>query len=339
MWVAHPVGMGVLLGTLAAFTLFPLYRRLHNRWGRPTLAALVCVGWALLGFASVLALFSYVLIGRGIGLAGKLAATLQPGGTARLFLEQINNRLPYLGLHSNTLGEHVSNIAARLSAPLAQAASLVAGTTLSSVLGLFFVLITTFFVLKNWSSITLRAEIMLPLKPRDTRALLEEFRRLGRTVLLGTVVTGMAQGLLAGLGYYLTRIPEAAFFGALTAASSLVPGVGTLHVWLPLGVYLVATGHVTLGIIELVYGVLIVTVFTDYVLRPRLVGGHGEIPSLLTFVAVFGGIERFGLIGMILGPVIMGLAVALLRIYEKEATLRRADDLSQKERPTKRASD
>ena len=63
---------------------------------------------------------------------------------------------------------------------------------------------------------------------------------------------------------------------------------------------------------------------SDYVIRPRLVGGGGEMPTLLTFVALFGGVEAFGIIGLILGPVLMALALAVLRIYERESVHRRA---------------
>ena len=169
---------------------------------------------------------------------------------------------------------------------------------------------------------------MLPLRPRDTRALFDEFRRVGRTVLLGTVMTGLAQGLLSTIGYWITRVPDAPFFGALTTVASLLPGVGTLLVWVPVGLYLILTGHVGLGIAELTYGAAVVVGLSDYIIRPRLVGSHSEAPALLTFVALFGGLEVFGLIGLILGPVIMSLAVALLRIYEREATIRRTAEVS-----------
>ncbi len=68
--------------------------------------------------------------------------------------------------------------------------------------------------------------------------------------------------------------------------------------------------------------------FSDYVPRPRLVGGDGNVPALLTFIALFGALEVFGLIGLILGPVLMTLALAVLRIYEREETLRRESEVA-----------
>lgn len=328
LWIAHPVGIGVLLGTLTAFTLLPLYVWLRIRWQRPALAALSCVLLTTLGAGVAFTGFVYLLLGRGIVLVGNLVRILQPDGALRVFFESQNARLPQLGVHPGTIAERVGNAAAAISSWLASLASTVAGTMGTGVLQIFFLIVTMYFVLQNWSSLIIRAEIMLPLEPRDTRGLFEEFRRVGRSVLLGTVLTGMAQGVLAGIGFFLSGVPEAAFFGALTAVASLMPGAGTLLVWLPVGVYLLATGHVAMGLAELAYGALVVVGFSDYILRPRLVGGNGDVPALLTFIALFGALEIFGLIGLLLGPVLMTLALAVLRIYEREATLRQADEVA-----------
>lgn len=328
LWITHPVGIGVLLGTLTAFTMLPLYAWLRTRWVRPALAALACVLLTTLGAGVAFAGFVYLLIGRGIVLIGHLVASLQPGGSLRVFFESQNALLPRLGVHPGTIAERVGGAAAGISSRLASLASAVAGTMGSGVLQIFFLIVTMYFVLQHWSSLIQRAAVMLPLQPRDTRALFEEFRRVGRSVLLGTVLTGMAQGVLAGIGFFLTKLPEPAFFGALTAVASLMPGAGTLLVLIPAGIYLLITGHVGLGLVQLLYGALVVVGFSDYILRPRLVGGHGNVPALLTFIALFGALEVFGLIGLILGPVLMTLALAVLGIYEREATLRRADEVA-----------
>jgi predicted PurR-regulated permease PerM len=164
---------------------------------------------------------------------------------------------------------------------------------------------------------------MVPLRPRYTRELLVEFQRVGRSTLLGTVLTGLAQGVLAAIGYMITGVPEAAFFGAATAVASLLPGVGTLLVWVPAGVFLFLTGHPAMGVLELCWGSIAVVGASDYVIRPRLVGGHGTMPSLLTFVALFGGVEVFGLSGLIIGPLIVSLSYAVLKIFAQDAEARR----------------
>ena len=87
--------------------------------------------------------------------------------------------------------------------------------------------------------------------------------------------------------------------------------------------YLFATGHVARAVVELAWGGLVVVRFSDYVIRPRLVGDEA-MPAALTFIALFGGLEVMGLPGLVVGPVVMGLAVAVLRLYAHEARSRRA---------------
>jgi predicted PurR-regulated permease PerM len=94
--------------------------------------------------------------------------------------------------------------------------------------------------------------------------------------------------------------------------------VGTLLVWVPVGVGLITAGHPVSGIFELLWGGLVVVGLSDYVIRPALVGGHGHVPTLLTFISLFGGVEVFGLLGLIVGPVIASVALALLRTYDRE---------------------
>jgi predicted PurR-regulated permease PerM len=113
-------------------------------------------------------------------------------------------------------------------------------------------------------------------------------------------------------------LPEPAFLGAATALASLLPAVGTMLVWVPAGLFLILTGHVGRGVIELVYGGLIVVGVSDYILRPMLVGSSTKMPALFMLVSLFGGIEIFGLVGLILGPVLMSLALAILRLYAQE---------------------
>jgi predicted PurR-regulated permease PerM len=316
-WIAKPVSVGLLLGTLMAFTLQPVYERLIVRTRRPKLTATGCVVVAGLSIAGMFAGIAYLLVSRGVALAQALLVSLGPEGPARAMVERFALRLPQQ-VRSEDVITRLRDAAAGLATRAASIAAVLANAVAGGLLTIFFMIMTTSFILRHWSLITSRAEDMLPLARRHTHALFEEFRRVGRTTLLGTVVTGVSQGVLAAIGYRIFGIPEAAFFGALTAVASLLPAVGTMLVWVPAGVFLLGTGHLVSGVLELIYGGVVVVGFSDYVLRPRLVGRHGEMPALLTFVSLFGGVEVFGLIGLILGPLLMSISVALLRIYAME---------------------
>jgi predicted PurR-regulated permease PerM len=323
-WIAKPVAIGILLGALTAFALQPLYDRLRSHTRRSALAALGCVLVSALGFGATLGLLAYVLVTRGVVVASALITSLEPGGAGRKLLQGLAVKVAPLHLEPEKLAAKLGDAATEVAARAAAIAAAVASATVSALLVLFFLMMTVFFTLERWHLLARQAENMLPLRPRYTRDLLAEFRSVGRTVLLGTVATGLAQGALAAIGYWFTSVPEPAFFGAATALASLIPAVGTLLVWVPTGIFLIATGHVGMGVLLLVWGSLVVVGASDYLIRPMLVGGHNRMPALLTFAALFGGVEAFGLIGLILGPLVMALSLSVLRMFADDAVKLRA---------------
>ena len=324
VWIIQPVGIGILLGTLIAFTMQPFYERLVERHGRHGLIALGCVMASSIALLATFGGLTSLFISRGSAMVQILITSLGPDGALRAGGLRLASRLGPLHFKADEITAKLHDAAADLASRAAEIAAKVATTAFDILLMLFFAMMTLAFILRSWKAITIRAEEMLPIRPRYTRAILDEFQRVGRTTLLGTVVTGLAQGAFAAIGYWITGVPEPAFFGAATAVLSLVPGVGTLIVWVPAGIFLLATGHLGMGVLELVWGSLVVVGASDYVIRPRLVGGHGTMPPLFTFAALFGGVEVFGLPGLILGPLIMSVSFAILRIFAQDAEERRA---------------
>ncbi|MDP9037327.1 MAG: AI-2E family transporter [Myxococcota bacterium] len=322
--LAMPVGIGLFLGALLGFTLEPFYARLRNKRIKAGPAALLCALGATLIVSSIVLGLSTLIVTRGIALLASLREQLAPGGGLRAIAEASTARLAGMHLNVADVSQRLENEAVSLGSSAAGIAAQVAGLTFGGLLMLFFMTLMAYFVLHYWSDLVGRAERMLPFERRHTHALLEQFRTVGREVLLGTVVTGLAQGVFAAVGYWMTGVSEPAFFGALTAVASLIPGVGTLLVWVPVGLVRIAMGHPGAGLIELIYSAATVGIVCDYLLRPRLVGREKNVPSVLTFIALFGGVEVFGVIGLILGPVLVALSFAILKTYEREATAPRA---------------
>ena len=152
----------------------------------------------------------------------------------------------------------------------------------------------------------------------QTKQLVGHFRVLGREIVLGTVIVGLIQGVLAGAAYFVLHVPQPAFFGAMTAVASVLPAIGTTLVWAPIGVYLITTGHVGAGVADLVWGAFIVVTFADGILRPKLVGERSKMGLLPSLIGLFGGVELFGFIGLLLGPTLVGMSLAILRLYAQE---------------------
>src|SRR5689334_8227127 len=156
-----------------------------------------------------------------------------------------------------------------------------------------------------------------PLRKAQTRDLIEEFRRVSVATLVGTVASAVFQGVAAGIGYAISGVPHAVFFGLITAVASFVPVVGTLVVWVPACGLLAATGH-TLAAILLAVWCLVVVVGAEHVAKPLLLHGQAEMHTGLVFLGLLGGIEMFGLIGVLAGPLVIAFFLAMAKMAQRE---------------------
>jgi predicted PurR-regulated permease PerM len=319
-WLVSPIWVGIALGTTMAFTVQPSYRRLSRRLDdrRHVAAALLTL---LAGIFCLVGggLALYVVSAEIFDIAGVLQRRLQHGSLDELFGHSAVGVLDQLHVDRGGLLGHIRDgvSAAENRATNSVGAILQAGTDAS--FGLVIALLTMYYVLLEWPTIALRLERTLPLDPRHTRALMLEFRDVGRTALIGTLATAIVQGALAWIGFSLSGVPEPLTWAFVTALASFVPLIGTSVVWGPMAIYLVSRGEVAQACLELAWGVFIVMMLADYVIRPRIVGSGGHGHPLLMLLSLLGGIEVFGLAGLIVGPIVMALFLAVLRIYERES--------------------
>jgi predicted PurR-regulated permease PerM len=132
-----------------------------------------------------------------------------------------------------------------------------------------------------------------------------------RAVVFGIVLTALAQGMLAGLGYWVAGIAAPVLWGVMTALVSLIPFVGPV-VWIGLSLGLLAQGDTEAALGLFLWGALVVS-WVDNLIRPLVISGSTRIPFLLVFLGVLGGLNAFGLIGLFLGPVLLAVSVAIWR--------------------------
>ena len=317
-WLASSVGMGILFGALFAITFQPWYERLRARLS-PALAATTTVGASTAAVALTLGAFVWILVRDGVVVAGELVEWLGPGGSARKIFVAVGRLTSKVGLTADDLEVHVRAFAKDSARTFASAIEGLASATASIVLVMFFQVLTMYFVLRRSDDIVAWVKKVTPLRADYTIKLLDELRRVGRSTLVGNAVSAFLQGALAAIGYWIFGLPHPLFLGVLSAIASLVPGLGTLLVWVPAGIALMLLGRVGSGVGLLVYGVIVITSIPTYVVLPRIVGQGGNMPALFMFVALFGGVGTLGLKGLVIGPVLTALAFATIRLYADEA--------------------
>jgi predicted PurR-regulated permease PerM len=335
-WIASPLWVGIALGTMMAFTAQPIYRKISSRIHSRAGSAALITGVTGLASASALVTTIYVITNELFDVAASFQSKIQRGSLAELIGERNARLLEHLGFRRTELMEKIKHELGVAVEYATRAVGVILETTTGATLGLIIALMTMYYVLLEWAHIAVRLERLLPLDPRHTRALILEFRDVGRSSFVGTIATALVQGLLAGTGFAIVGVPNAITFAMLTALASFVPLVGTTMVWGPVAIYLAATDHVLAAVFVLIWGVIVVMALADYVIRPRLVGSKGGGHPLLMLIALLGGIEVFGLAGLFVGPIVMSLFLATLRIYEREIEIEAAQAPPP---PRRRASD
>jgi predicted PurR-regulated permease PerM len=319
----QPLVWAVLIGSLLA----PLNQRLSARLGnRPQLAASL----SLLG---VLLLFLLPLTGLAGAVAAQAAQLLQGldeqgvqlGSTIDLrSIPMLERPLHWI---EATVGIPLAQVQAWFvagSKRLLQAVASSGGAVMLGALGTVFsfvlMLFVLFFVLRDGPALAHRTMRLLPIEERLRSRLWRHLIDVTRAVFMGIGLTAIVQGALLGAGFFFAGVPSWLVFGVLAMLFALVPFVGTAILWIPAAIWLAARGHPGAALFIAGWGILVVG-SVDNFLRPFLISGRVEVPTLAVFIGVMGGLAAFGFIGLFLGPIVLGLLVALFRFATEDLGL------------------
>ena len=184
----------------------------------------------------------------------------------------------------------------------------VAGTLVQFGLMLFLL----YYFLRDGRAMLAHVIRLIPMEAKRREQMIRDLIAVLRAVVYGTAMTAALEGILIGIAWAIIELPSPVVFGALTALAAFVPAVGMAIVVTPAILYLAAVGRWGAAIFFLVWS-LLVSLSENFV-RPLLTSRHGEISPLAVFVGAIGGVATFGLIGLVLGPVLLNLIVALIRL-------------------------
>lgn len=306
-----------------AFLLDPLNRRLRRRFGGQSVAAGVLTILAPIIILLPLSALSIDFFAQISALLQKLqqsAAALDIKSLSDLqqfpWIARIN---VWLELHSGISAEQIQSwLVSGTRGVLRRAASAGGGFflgALGSLLGFAIMLFLLFFFLRDGDAMLARARRLIPLDEVRKERLFRQLSGVTRAIVVGTSVTAVLEGVLIGIGFTIASLPSPVVFGVLAALLSMLPVGGAAFVWGPAVIWLFIDGRWGFGIFMLAWGLLISGL--DNVLRPMLISGRARISALAVFIGVLGGISAFGTIGLIAGPVVLSLALALVEFAEE----------------------
>lgn len=177
----------------------------------------------------------------------------------------------------------------------------------------YLTLVATF--LPNFTNFTKFVRILSPLPNELDDLYLKRVKAMTVSMVLGTFIVALVQGLASSVFFYIAGVSYIAFWSLLVIFFSIIP-VGSGIITFPIGIFLIATGNVPAGVFLIVTNILIVNNIDNY-LRPQLVSKDAQLPAVLVLLGVLGGIQAFGFLGVVYGPVIMIMFITSLEIYLK----------------------
>ncbi len=326
--VLQPFIVPVAWAGIIAYATWPLYRRLRASMRRyPTLAALLMT--LMLTAALVLpALWLASLLRTELGTAISTVTGAIRAGT--LALPDFIRNLPWAGDALQRLLEQLTgdpeNFGTQMNTwvrqGLDQAVALI-GDVGRNAAKLGFALITVFFFYRDGDKVLRQVQkVLRRFLGERVDGYLVAVGSMTKAVVWGLVATALAQGVVAGLGYWWAGVAAPILLSAVTALIAMIP-FGTPFAWGSIGIWLLISGDTVGGIGLLLWGALVVS-WVDNLVRPLVISNATRIPFVLVMFGVLGGLAAFGLVGLFLGPVVLAVLMAVWREWMEESELLRA---------------
>ena len=310
--------MPIFMAGIFAAILRPAHRWLTGKIGdRENLASILVIAGIVLLVLIPLSILIGVVVAQAISVSQSVTPWVQSfihePTAITAYMEKLpyyKQILPYRALIIEKAGLVVGNLSTFLINSLSEVTMQTVNAVFSSVIMLYVM----FYFLTMGEVLLMKILYFLPLHDRDERRLLKRFTSVTKATLKGTLIIGALQGGICGVAFALAGIQGPVFWGTVMAVLSIIPAFGTAIVWVPALIILALKGELLgVGILAVLCGAVAGNL--DNVLRPRLVGKDTEMHDLFVLFGTLGGISLFGILGIIIGPIVAALFITIWEIY------------------------
>ncbi|MGQ0761066.1 MAG: AI-2E family transporter [Acidobacteriota bacterium] len=315
----------LLWAGVLVIVFYPVHQRLTKRLGRPGLSALIS---SLLVTIAVVAPLAFVVVAltaeftkAAQHLPAQISTALDANApvTGRIigWLER------YVDIQSLRSGQFlIDHLKGMGSAIVGRSIGLLGGAV-GVIVKTFFVIFTMYYLFRDGDRLLKALPEFLPLKKEQSKQIFERTRQVINASLYGVVLIAMLQGVLGGLAFWILGLPSPVLWGVVMAFVCMIPVAGSFLVWLPASIYLALTGHWTRASLLTIWGILVISTIDNFI-RPKLIGDRTKLHELFVFFAVLGGLRVFGVLGIVLGPVVLAITLALLDTLRHAGTVEEA---------------
>lgn len=310
-FLLKPVLLSIILGVILAFIFTPVYETINKRLKSKNISVIIiCIFLALLIILPVWFLTPIVIDQSfkmyQVSQQVDFIAPFQKFFPSVFTSEDLSSEI------SSALRSFVSGTANKLVNALGGFILNIATLFLQSLVVLF----TFFFVLRDKDELVSYLKSLSPFTKDVEKKFFEASKRITASVIYGQVIIGLAQGLIAGLGFFIFGVPNALLLTLFASLAGIFPIIGTAIVWIPVTIYLIIEGSTFATVGVVIFG--LISSSMDNFLRPIIVAKRTDIHTSILLIGMIGGLFLFGVLGFILGPLILSYLFILLEIYRNK---------------------
>mgnify|MGYP001052744582 CR=1 FL=1 len=309
-----PIAWAIVL----SIVFYPVYAHTVKYIKWKSLASLITLGIILLIILGPFAYLSYSLVSELITLADYLESgrleTLKDVLQYPLIKSAVDKILSLLNTTEEELNkaiiDNVSQLGKELVGRITKGMANIVTVSLNFALMVF----SLFFFLRDGPELLGKAREYVPFSEEQKDRLRDRIKDIVVSTIYGGVAVAIVQGIIAGGAFYILGISTPVVWGLATFIASFIPLLGASIIWVPVTVYFFIKGAVVKGIALALIGIFGISLI-DNVLRPIIIGGRTKMPFLIIFFSILGGIKLFGLLGIIMGPLVLALFVSVIEIF------------------------
>jgi predicted PurR-regulated permease PerM len=315
-WLMIQPFVGVLLwAAVLVIVFYSIHRRLVQKTKKPALSALLSCILVVLTILLPVVLLTLAVVNELSGAAQNLQSTiayvLDPTSITGRLLGWVGRYVDIAKLRSS---DYLVQQLQGASGQLAGRTLGFLGGIIGAVVQMFFVIFTMYYLFRDGDRIFDAVRDALPLERKQAEAIMERTRDVIGASVYGVMAIAIIQGTLGGLAFWVLGVPSALVWAVVMTFLSMIPMLGSFVVWVPAAIYLALTGHYVKAVLLVLWGTLVIGMIDNF-LRPKLVGSRTKLHELFVFFAVLGGLKVFGVLGIVLGPVVLVLALALIDVF------------------------
>lgn len=293
----------------------PMYRRLEKHLKMPAISSVLSVILVIVTLLLPLTVVSLLVLQETAKVYQTFEGTSisQVIDAASVYLGN-TSLAPYLDPIKDKSVEWASSAAQSVGQWVFNSVAAITQNSISFVFMLFIMLYTLFYFFKDGKRILQRIMYLSPLGDKYETMLFEKFTSTARATLKSTLIIGTIQGAIGAVAFWIAGVQGVFIWGVLMVVLSMIPAVGAFIVWVPVAIYLLATGQMWQGLFVTFVGAVIIGMI-DNILRPPLIGKDTQMHPILVLFSTLGGLSLFGVSGFVIGPVLMSLFLAVVSIY------------------------